>query len=278
MRYYCRHMRQQYESWQESQFRRNMNTLHTYLMNRLCSLPARAIQGVGECIHFLGDAIAYSRLEGAEKIELRNLNPRLFERTGTTRIEPHYFYLSIWAARRVLESGCSLHVDVGSLVQFVAFLTCFTRVVYIDIRPLAVELKNLECRKGSILEMPFPDNSVESLSCLHVAEHIGLGRYGDPLNARGTAKAAEELARVLSPGGRLYFAVPIGRPRLCFNAHRIHSSAEILQYFGGLKLAEYSGVDDTGRCCEGFPPEPPDSSSYACGFFIFTKPHNQAEQ
>jgi hypothetical protein len=36
--------------------------------------------------------------------------------------------------------------------------------------------------------MPFEDNTALSLSCLHVAEHIGLGQYGGPLDPLGTKK------------------------------------------------------------------------------------------
>ena len=43
---------------------------------------------------------------------------------------------------------------------------------------------------------PFGDRSVPSLSCLHVVEHVGLGRYGDPLDPQGSIKAMRELQRV----------------------------------------------------------------------------------
>ncbi len=82
--------------------------------------------------------------------------------------------------------------------------------------------------------------------------HIGLGRYGDPLDPEGTIKAINELKRVLvlAVGGNLYFSLPVGSPRLCFNAHRIHSPGQILEYFSDLKLVEFSGVDDKGNFLE----------------------------
>ncbi len=43
--------------------------------------------------------------------------------------------------------------------------------------------------------------SVESLSCKHVIEHIGLGRYGDVLDPGGDLKAISELKRALAVGG-----------------------------------------------------------------------------
>jgi len=39
----------------------------------------------------------------------------------------------------------------------------------------------------------------------------------------------------------------VGKPRLCFNAHRIHSPQQIIEYLSNLELVELSGIDDRGR-------------------------------
>jgi hypothetical protein len=119
--------------------------------------------------------------------------------------------------------------------------------------------------------MPYKDGSVKSLSCLHVAEHIGLGRYGDPLDPLGTEKAAAELMRCLAPNGNLYFALPIGKSRLCFNAHRIHSPQQIMTYFEGLELAEFSVTGDDKQFVEDTNPADYANQRYACGMFWFRK-------
>ncbi|MFX1537931.1 MAG: DUF268 domain-containing protein, partial [Promethearchaeota archaeon] len=186
----------------------------------------------------------YKKMEGAEPIKLVDSYPRIHDKTTTTSFDCHYFYQSVWAFKKIYESKCTHHVDVGSSVRFVGNLTAITKVAFIDIRPLIVNLENFESKKGSILSMPYESNSISSLSCLHVAEHIGLGRYGDPLDPMGTKKATKELSRVLAPGGNLFFSLPIGKPRLCFNAHRIHSTQQILDYFSDLTLTELTGVDD----------------------------------
>ena len=152
----------------------------------------RRFRTIGEYAHFWADYFRYRRLPGAEPLPLESLRPFLFERTATTGVDPHYFYLNLWATRRIIESGVTEHVDVGSQIAFVSFLSCVLRVTFIDIRPLAVQVPNLEPRAGSVLAMPYADGACASLSCLHVAEHIGLGRYGDPLDPAGTRKAAHE--------------------------------------------------------------------------------------
>ncbi len=52
-------------------------------------------------------------------------------------------------------------------------------------------------------------------SCMHTIEHIGLGRYGDPLDAVGDQTALSELQRVVAPGGSLLIVVPVATA--CFN-------------------------------------------------------------
>jgi hypothetical protein len=195
----------------------------------------------------------------------------LYDRTATTGIDGHYFYQGVWAMRKIKESGASEHVDVGSLVSFVGLLSVFVRVIFIDLRPAPVVLKDFDSRAGSVLEMPFADTSVNSLSCLHVAEHIGLGRYGDALDPLGTQKAARELTRILARGGHLYFSLPVGKPRVQFNAHRIHSPQQILEYFSGLSLKEFSAVTDKGEFKGNIPYTEVENARYACGMFHFTK-------
>jgi hypothetical protein len=224
---------------------------------------------------YIRDLLRYSHMEGAEPIGVSDLHPCLYEKSSTSPLDPHYFYLNIWAAKRIIKNGAALHVDVGSKVDFVGFLTCFKKVISIDIRPIEARVENLESRRGSILAMPFENSALQSLSCLHVAEHVGLGRYGDTLDPHGTEKAARELSRVLAVNGDLFFAVPIGKPKLCFNAHRIHSSHQILGYFQDLDLLEFSGVDDHGLYHENLPVDALNSSNYACGFFWFKRCSNE---
>lgn len=221
---------------------------------------------------FLADWRQYAALPHAEALHFADSYPCLFDRTITTPFDAHYFYQNIWAFKHICTAGSQAHVDVGSQAIFAGMLSAITSVVFVDIRPLIARLENFVSLSGSILSLPFDNNSIGSLSCLHVAEHIGLGRYGDPLDPQGTVKAARELARVLAPGGRLYFSLPIGQSRLCFNAHRIHDPAQILQYFPQLDLMQFAVVNDRGRFISEAEPGDYRDASYACGMFCFGKP------
>jgi hypothetical protein len=79
---------------------------------------------------------------------------------------------------------------------------------------------------------------------MHTLEHIGLGRYGDPIDYDGDLKAIAELKRVMAPNGNLLIVVPTGKPRIEFNAHRVYSYLQICEYFSPFKLIEFSLVPD----------------------------------
>lgn len=233
--------------------------------------PLQLISAGPRYLDFFKDWVKYSRLDCAEQIRIGDTYPCIHDKTKTTCFDAHYFYQDIWAFKKIHESKVDYHVDIGSRVNFVGFLTAITRVTFFDLRPLMVNLKNLHSRKGNILSMPLKDNSVPSLSCLSVAEHVGLGRYGEPLDPLGTKKACRELARILAQGGNLYFSLPVGRPKLRFNAHRIHSPQQIMEYFSGLQLVELSGVNDEGNFTRNIEMAVLENSDFACGLFHFTK-------
>jgi len=229
------------------------------------------VRALPKYLRFVKDLLRYSNLKGAEKMAVENTYPCLDDKRETTSFDAHYFYQDIWAFKKIYADEPDYHIDVGSHVELVGFLTAITKVVLIDIRPLIATLDNFDSVKGSVLSLPFKNDSVVSLSCLHVAEHIGLGRYGDPLDPLGTKKACKELSRVLAPAGNLYFSLPVGKPKLFFNAHRIHSPKQIIEYFSDLELVSFSGVDDGGNFRRDADMSTFEDATYSCGLFHFTK-------
>jgi len=115
------------------------------------------------------------------------------------------------------------------------------------------------------------DASVESLSSLHAVEHFGLGRYGDPIDPTAPVKAMQAMARVIQPGGRLYFSVPIGRQRLQFNGQRVFSPVGVLGYLQPLRLVSFAAVDDTGTFRKTANPEDYTGAHCSCGLYEFTR-------
>lgn len=165
--------------------------------------------------------------------------PCLSDNISYTPLEPTYFFQDSWAAKHIFNLKPTHHYDVGSSAKTMGILSQFTPVTMIDIRPIELELPNLFFRKGSILALPFEDNSLETISSLCVVEHIGLGRYGDDIDTFGSEKAIRELKRVLKVGGIILFSVPIDdENKIYFNAHRAFTRDYILELFQDFKVLD----------------------------------------
>ncbi|PIP86866.1 hypothetical protein COW81_03315 [Candidatus Campbellbacteria bacterium CG22_combo_CG10-13_8_21_14_all_36_13] len=191
--------------------------------------------------NFLKDFSLYSKLEKNIEIKAKteDLFPRIYDNTADTKIDPIYYLQSTWCAEKIFKAKPVEHYDVGSHYLMVGIISKFVPTTMVDIRPLSVNLDSLSFIKGDITHLPFENDSINSLSSICVIEHIGLGRYGDPLDQFGTEKSAKELSRVLSNGGSLYISVPVdSKSKVYFNAHRAFTRDYILGLFKDLNLIE----------------------------------------
>jgi SAM-dependent methyltransferase len=220
---------------------------------------------------FMSEFATFRAAAKSDQVHWRDTYPCLSDRTTSTPFDPHYFYQSAWLARRLAQIAPAAHTDVGSSVMMIAGISAQVPTTFVDIRPLETDLPDLASLAGSILKLPFETASQTSVSCLHVIEHIGLGRYGDPLDPDGARKGLAELARVVAPGGRLYLSTPVGRARVCFNAHRVFDPAAIIAGLPGLTLAAFSLVSDDGHWHPDSDVLLASQQEYACGCFEFTK-------
>lgn len=220
---------------------------------------------------FAADWLAFRRQAGSWSVKAADSYPCLADRLPTTPFDPHYFYQGNWLARRLAKAKPRQHVDIGSSVLTIGVLSAHVPTIFVDYRPLVVQQSGLASVAADINCLPFADRSVSSLSCLHVIEHIGLGRYGDPLDVNGARRAAEELQRVVDQGGTLYLSTPIGRERVCFNAHRVFAPTTILSWFSQLQLISFSYVSDDGALYENVSPALVPQLEYGCGFFEFRR-------
>lgn len=204
-------------------------------------------------------------------VSLRDFYPQIKDKTIKTGFDAHYIYHTAWAARKVKEINPIKHTDISSSLYFSSITSAFIPVDFYDYRPAELKLSNLTSKQADLTKLPFTDNSVDSLSCMHTVEHIGLGRYGDPIDPNGDLKAIKELIRVLKPGGSLLFVVPVGTPRIEFNAHRIYSHEQIIQYFKVLTLKEFSLITDEGIFIKNATIDHVAKQKYGCGCFWFIK-------
>lgn len=225
---------------------------------------------------YVRDALKYQKLNRRPSLRLRwrEAFPILTDMSASAgTIGGHYFHQDLWAARKIFARQPRAHLDIGSRTDgFIAHLLSFMDVTVVDIRPMTSTIRGLTFFQDDATELAnIPDNSVDSLSTLHAAEHFGLGRYTDAIDPMACFTFMSSLERVLAPGGRLYFSVPVGRERVEFNAHRVFSPATVLASFPQLQLVTFSYVGDDGALYEGLDPVAMPLSELACGLFEFTR-------
>lgn len=244
---------------------------------------ARRLRGSAD---YLADYRRYARMMGTQAgpfppLSWDERHAVVGENTDTTEFDRHYVYHTAWAARVLSRTGSAVHHDFGSLLYFATMVSAFRPVRFYDYRPAALELTGLESGHADLTALPFPAGSLASVSCMHVVEHIGLGRYGDPLDPHGDSRACSELQRVLAPGGDLLFVVPVGRPRVCFNAHRVYSYAMVLDMFPECDLVQFNLAPDPGYGADWIEVASPDTvaeQEYGCGCFWLRKRQGDDQQ
>ncbi len=197
------------------------------------------------------------------------------EKNNFLEFDKHYLYHTAWAARCLKEINPIKHIDISSMHYFATISSAFVPIEYYDYRPLNVSLSQFKSAAQNLYKLTFNDNSIQSLSCMHTVEHIGLGRYGDEINPQGDVLAINELKRVVAPNGNLLFVVPIaGVQQLVFNAHRVYTFDNVMKHFEGFTLNQFALISDKSEHREII--VSPDanilnSQQYGCGCFWFIK-------
>lgn len=213
-------------------------------------------------------------------MKIGRLYPVLLDkRASSGTATGHYFHQDLLVAQKVFASGAARVVDVGSRVDgFVAHVAAFRQIEVVDIRTLHSDHANI-----TFLQCDFmADGSSERLgtsdlvTCLHVLEHFGLGRYGDPIAVDGHVRGLRNLERLVGDGGRLILSVPIGRPRIEFNAHRVFASQALPTLISDdFTLVDFAIVDDEGNPHTGVDlaaqADRLDKMHFGCGIYDFRK-------
>ena len=106
----------------------------------------------------------FNNIEKNKRFNHTEFLPCLFDNLSYSPVEPTYFFQDSWAAKNIFKLNPKHHYDVGSLVNTIGILSQYIPTTMIDIRPIELELENLFFIKGSILDLPIEDNTLETIS------------------------------------------------------------------------------------------------------------------
>lgn len=190
--------------------------------------PRVALRSLRGLPRYLRDLIRFRSMY-AGRFELMPCLHDWYEEGGVIKNE--YFWQDLIVAREIYSARPQRHVDVGSRIDgFVAHVASFRDIELFDVRPVSTNVPGVKFRQADLMNpVDSLKNYCDSLSCLHALEHFGLGRYGDSLDPRGHEKGIACMAQLLKVGGMFYLSVPLGVPRVEFNANRVFDPEEIVR-------------------------------------------------
>jgi SAM-dependent methyltransferase len=206
--------------------------------------------------------------------------PFIYEKEETAgQMSGHYYHQDLFVAQQIFNDNPIKHIDIGSRTDgFVAHVASYREIEVFDIRKQVSKSKNIVFQQADLMQLPNGlENYCDSISSLHVLEHFGLGRYGDPIDYMGHLMAIKNITKILKSEGKFYFSSPIGPQRIEFNAHRVFSVKYLLSIFeADFTLNSFSCVDDKGDLHENalLNQENIDSNfgcNFGCGILCLTK-------
>lgn len=150
---------------------------------------------------------------------------------------------AVWRAlerlvpERELSDGADIGCETGAFpaMQIAAGIGSCT---VFEVRRTQVNHARVRVRMQDLASAENVQPEFDLITCLSTIEHVGLGRYGDPLDPWGDLKLAENVRRLLRPGGVLLLSFPQGRGCVVFNKHRIYTGYRRSALFGDLRLVE----------------------------------------
>jgi SAM-dependent methyltransferase len=103
--------------------------------------------------------------------------------------------------------------------------------------------------RGDCMNTYLSDESADVVTLISTLEHIGLGRWGDPLDVNGDIKTMREAWRILKLGGHVVLTIPYGYPTVVYNLHRIYDAGRLSLITQGFEivLEEYSLMGQTAQ-------------------------------
>ncbi|GHT75661.1 hypothetical protein AGMMS50262_11640 [Bacteroidia bacterium] len=160
-----------------------------------------------------------------------------------------YFHHDLYVAQQIFKRNPVKHLDIGSRIDgFVAHVASFRKIEVMDIRQIDVNVENISFIQHDVMQDDEKfHNYCDSLSCISVLEHFGLGRYGDSLDIDGHIKGLTNIAKMLKSNGICYIAVPIGFQRIEYNAHFVFSIRYLIDLFEkNFNIQQFAYVDKNG--------------------------------
>lgn len=165
--------------------------------------------------------------ESRTSLKFKNTFP-VFVDYSKPVVNKHYWFQDIYVAAKIIDAHRQNpdfhHIDIGSRLEgfITSLIAARVPLTFGDINLPKVFFPDVTAKFIDLQKMTVEHfAAARSVSCLHVIEHLGLGKYGDALDPVGHRQIFADFGRVLAPGTKLYISSPISKdPGIVFNGGR----------------------------------------------------------
>lgn len=116
-----------------------------------------------------------------------------------------------------------------------------------EIRDIKVDHKRVNVQLIDLCNDANLEPKYDLITCISTIEHIGLGRYGDPLDPSGDLKMMNAIRKLMKSGGFVVMVFPCHpdyEGHVVFNAHRLYTQYRIAKLFEGFEIVDIPGVKE----------------------------------
>lgn len=157
-----------------------------------------------------------------------------------TEFFTHYDAFGYWVAQHLARGDRRCRVlDIGSRKMQSAMLSASHDVTSLVLADCSDSLSAVKYVVHDVTRpLPFADGAFDCITSTVSLNLVGLGRYGDRVDADAIPNLLGELARVAAPGAELLVSLPSGPNLLAYNNHWCFDLEQIQRLFRGWRLVE----------------------------------------
>jgi hypothetical protein len=174
--------------------------------------------------------------------EWKEMEIRLNGDSSTSSDEPfsHYDAFYYWIARDMSQKAGQKILDVGGKKLINGWLSVLNEVTAVNLSTPADGISNVRYVKADVTKpLPFNDGEFDVFISPASLNLIGLGRYGDTVDAQAIPNFVSELSRCMKLHSVMYISVVFGTDQVLFNHHFVFSFLTIKKLFANWKVEEY---------------------------------------